>query len=419
MKKVLSMILTATLVLALFSGSVFAGNGNGNGNGKDKIKEFKDMKGHWGSQSVEKVQSKGILNGYDDGTFQPDRTLTQGELAVIIARMLEARQGDDRDIEDDDQDSDDDVGLSDVPAWAKYAVSKGFQKQYLNRMRFHSQVQCDRLTACVAIAKALDLEPITDFSYNPFKDRGLISDEDFGYLLALYRAGYINGYPDGNFNPNRLLTRAQIAIIIDKLLDDMEEVSDDETAPEWDDDSIITASAVGASSVELKWSAAEDDVKVTGYKIVYEVDDSDKVKYVPARTAGITGLEPDEDYTFTVEARDAAGNWSDDGPSIEVTTIEEEAADTDAPEWANGAELTISSSVSGILTIVWPDAEDNVGVEAYKLYQDGKLIKTLDGDDNSVNVTGLDSDTEYTFKIKAIDEAGNISTSLTKTYLTD
>ncbi|HVI41689.1 MAG TPA: S-layer homology domain-containing protein [Anaerovoracaceae bacterium] len=520
MKKMLSMIMTAALVMALFSGTAFANNGNGNGNGKDKMKEFKDMKGHWGTQSVEKMQTLGILDGYADGTFQPDRTLTQGELAVIIARILEVRQDKDQDLEDDDATVEEDGDLSDVPAWAKDAVSEGFQKHYLNMKRFHSHVQCDRLTAVVAIAKALDLEPVTDFTNNPFKDRKLINDEDYGYLLALYEAGYINGYPDGNFNPNSFLSRAQIASIIDKLLDGDVAVSDDKTAPDWDSDSEVTAAAIGATSVKLEWSAADDDVAVVGYRVLYEDSHGkDLVQYAKVRTITITGLEPEEDYTFTVEAKDAAGNWSDDGPSVdvttieavedsespswsndsvvtatairvhsvdlkwsgasddvkvvaykviyeyndkvkttyiynattarisdlvadeeytftieakdaagnlsddgpsvEVTTLEENVADTAAPTWPSGADLTISASESGILTIVWPDAEDNVGISAYKIYQDGHLIDTMVKDANSATVSGLNADTEYTFKVRAMDAAGNLSTSLSKAYLTE
>lgn len=530
MKKAISMILAVAMVLMLFGGSVYAGNGNGNGNGngygKDKNKEFKDMKGHWGRESVERMQMWGILNGYDDGTFQPDRTLTQGELAVILARLLEARQSIDDDFDDDDmlEDlfdddfDDDDDDLSKVPSWAKDAVSKGFKNHYFNPKRFHSQVQCDRLTACVAIAKALGLKPVTDFTNNPFKDFGLMNDEDYGYLLALYQKRYISGYPDGNFNPNKLLTRAQMAVIIEKLLngydgtvkdvnaptwdsksivtasaingtsvklewtaakddvkvvgykviyevnnvdkvkyvsartaditgleldeeyeftveardaagnwsDDgpwvevttLEEDEEDTQEPTWDNDSIVTATAIRTDSVDLKWSAAEDDVKVVGYKVLYEVNGVDKEKYVAGRTVTITGLEPDEEYIFTVEAKDAEGNWSDDGPSVEVTTLAEDANDNTAPTWPSGAELTISSSNSGIITIIWPDAKDNVGVVAYKLYQDGRLIKTLDEDDNSVIIRGLKSDTEYTFKLKAVDEAGNVSDSLAKVYLT-
>lgn len=424
MKKILSLVVTVTLVMSLFTATAFAGQENGQG----KLKEFKDMKGHWGSKSVQKMQSLGILGGYTDGTFQPDKALTQAELAVMIERLLEKRQNleeDDEDAiidEDDaiiDEDEDDDEDLSDVPAWAKEAVQKGFQKQYFNLKRFRSHVQCDRLTACVAIAKALELEPVTDFTGNPFKDRGLISEEDYGYILALYKAGFIKGYPNGNFNPNALLSRAQMASIIEKLLDKETEELEDQTAPAWSSDSTVTATAISANSVKLVWTGAGDDGKVVEYKISYEINDVRKVKYVTTRTAEISGLEPDEEYTFTIEAKDAAGNWSDDGPSVEVTTLEAEEEDATNPTWPSGSALTISPSAPGIVTLIWPDAEDNVGVDAYKIYQDGELVKTLDGDANNTIVTGLKEDTEYTFKIRAIDEAGNRSAGLVKAYLTE
>lgn len=415
MKRVISYIITIAMVMTLFTGAAFANPGNGNGNGNEKNKEFKDMKGHWGRESVEKMQSLGILGGYTDGTFQPDRALTQAELAVIIDRLLDLRG----DTDDDQWTDDDDKEYSDIPKWAKKAVKKGIDQKYFNLKRFHSHVQVDRLTACVAIAKALELEPVTDFENNPFKDLGMLNDEDFGYLLALYEEGYVKGYPNGTFNPYSLLSRAQMAAIIEKLLGQDDENSDDETAPNWDNDDAVTATAIRATSVDLKWSAASDDVTVVGYKVTYKLDGENKVKYVSGRTATISGLEADEVYTFTVEAKDAAGNWSNDGPSVTVTTLEEVVADATAPTWASGAVLTVSPSASGVVTLIWPDATDNVGVASYKVYQNSVLIHTMGKDANSVNVSGLSADTEYIFKVRAFDAAGNISTSLSKTYLTE
>lgn len=428
MKKVLSIVLTASVSMMLMSGTVFAGNGNGHDNGNHKgweeknslpqsqKYEFKDMKGHWGNDCVKKMQNYGILSGYSYGTFQPDKILTQGELAVILDRLLDLQQ---KTVNNSGKETVTEDKLYGVPDWAKDAVKKGFHKKYLNTKRFHSQVQCDRLTAVVAIAKALGLKPVTDFTTNPFKDRGLISDEDYGYLLALYQEGYINGFPDGNFNPNKPLSRAQIASILAKLLENgTGPATEDKTAPTWDGNSAVTASAVKTTSVTLAWSGAKDDLKVVGYEVSYKLDGKDKLKYATGKTVSITGLEPDETYTFTVEAKDAAGNLSDDGPSIRVTTLKDEN-DTETPTWTTDAVLTVSSSASGVVTLVWPDAKDNFGVDAYKVYQDGQLIKTLDADENSVNIAGLKADTEYIFKVRAVDKAGNLSISLIKSYLTE
>ncbi|MBR0598009.1 S-layer homology domain-containing protein [Sinanaerobacter chloroacetimidivorans] len=414
MKRTATILLSVILVMALFCSTAFASQGNGSG--KDKSKEWKTEKEHWGAKSIEKLQTYGLLNGYEDGTFKPDNTLTQAELAVIIDRLVQLKS----DVDDDDDDSDiDEDELEGIPGWAKKAVMSGVKNNYLNLKRFHSEKQCDRLTAAVAIAKALDLEPVKDYTSNPFKDKGLIAEEDYGYLLALYEAGYIKGFPDGNFNPNAFLSRAQIASIIEKLLGEEDVDSDDDTAPSWASSSTVTATAISATSVTLKWSAATDDVAVTGYKVIYKLDGVTKEKLVSTtRTAKITGLEADVEYSFRVEAKDAAGNWSDDGPSVKVTTLEADE-DTVAPTWPTSAALTVSPSSDTVVMLIWPDADDNVAVKGYKIYQDGTLIKTVDADENDAVVSNLKLDTEYTFKVKAYDEAGNVSVSLKKTYFND
>lgn len=74
------------------------------------------------------------------------------------------------------------------------------------------------------------------------------------------------------------------------------------------------ATGVTATSVTLAWTAATDDVGVTGYD-VYR--DGTKATTVTGTTATVTGLAPDTSYAFTVRARDAAGNTS--APSTAVT----------------------------------------------------------------------------------------------------
>jgi len=172
MKKLISVLVTLTMVMTLFTGMVFANPGNGNGNGNGKDKGFNDMSKHWSNESVSRIQSYGIIKGYADGTFKPDKAITEAELAVIIDRLTQLKDSLDEDqtvLDDEDTDAD----LTNVPDWAKDSVAKGIEKNYFNMKRFHSEKQCDRLTACVALAKALDLTPVTDFTSNPFKDRGL------------------------------------------------------------------------------------------------------------------------------------------------------------------------------------------------------------------------------------------------------
>ena len=44
-----------------------------------------DIKGHWAEESVRNLEKKGILNGYPDGTFRPDQSITRAEMAKILS----------------------------------------------------------------------------------------------------------------------------------------------------------------------------------------------------------------------------------------------------------------------------------------------------------------------------------------------
>ncbi|XVQ86050.1 discoidin domain-containing protein [Microbispora siamensis] len=79
----------------------------------------------------------------------------------------------------------------------------------------------------------------------------------------------------------------------------------------------LTVTAKTATSVSLSWSAASDDTGVTGYEVRRG---STVVATVQGTTHTVTGLSPATAYTFTVAARDAAGNVSPASNSVSVTT---------------------------------------------------------------------------------------------------
>jgi len=83
-----------------------------------------------------------------------------------------------------------------------------------------------------------------------------------------------------------------------------------------------TAGAVTASSVALSWAPSTDNVAVTGYE-VYRQQGGGTATLAGSPTGTsftATGLAADTSYTFTVRARDAAGNVSAASPARTVTT---------------------------------------------------------------------------------------------------
>lgn len=47
----------------------------------------KDYKGHWAESSIKKAESKGIMSGYPDGEWKPEKAVTRAELAAILDRL--------------------------------------------------------------------------------------------------------------------------------------------------------------------------------------------------------------------------------------------------------------------------------------------------------------------------------------------
>lgn len=79
----------------------------------------------------------------------------------------------------------------------------------------------------------------------------------------------------------------------------------------------LTSTGKTSSSVSLSWGASSDNVGVTAYDIY---SGSNQVLSVSGTSATVSGLSSSTAYTFTVKARDAAGNTSGASNSVSVTT---------------------------------------------------------------------------------------------------
>lgn len=85
--------------------------------------------------------------------------------------------------------------------------------------------------------------------------------------------------------------------------------------------------------------------------------------------------------------------------------MEANGADTQAP--SAPTNLSYSNVTTTTADLNWSASTDNVGVTGYQIFQGSSNIGTVTG--TSANITGMTPDTAYTFYVKAVDEAGNVS----------
>ena len=55
--------------------------------------EFEDVDGHWAQDAVNSMTSRLVINGYEDGIFDPDGDITRAEFVAIIVRALGLAEG--------------------------------------------------------------------------------------------------------------------------------------------------------------------------------------------------------------------------------------------------------------------------------------------------------------------------------------
>tara|TARA_R110000850_G_scaffold271031_2_gene404882 strand:+ start:280215 stop:283850 length:3636 start_codon:yes stop_codon:yes gene_type:complete len=164
----------------------------------------------------------------------------------------------------------------------------------------------------------------------------------------------------------------------------------------------LTASNITQTTVDLSWNASTDNVGVTGYD-VYQ--GASLLGTVTGTSASVTGLTASTSYSFSVRAKDAAGNISASSNTVNVTTLS--PPDTQAP--TAPTNLTASNVTQTTVDLSWNASTDNVGVTGYDVYQGASLLGTVTG--TSATVTGLTANTPYSFSVRAKDAAGNISAS--------
>lgn len=85
----------------------------------------------------------------------------------------------------------------------------------------------------------------------------------------------------------------------------------------------LAASGTTQTTTNLSWTASTDNVGVTGYE-VYQ--GTTLLTTVTTTTHTVTGLSPSTAYTFSVKAKDAAGNTSASSNTVNVTTLAGTAA---------------------------------------------------------------------------------------------
>ena len=185
--------------------------------------QFDDVRGgdvEWAAKNIASLASRKVFEGYEDGSFQPRKPIRRVEAITAAVRLMgledQAKSKMDAvlNVKDADQ----------VPSWAIGYVAVAIENDLLpfKDGSVQSEKSASRIWTTIMLVKALKLENEALQNQNtilPFKDARLISADEVGYVKVALDRGLINGYEDQTFRPERPVTRAEVAALLDRTSD--------------------------------------------------------------------------------------------------------------------------------------------------------------------------------------------------------
>ncbi len=163
----------------------------------------------WAQEAINALVNEGIINGYEDGTFKPEKNITRAEFTKIIVSALGMESyGTMINFTDVNEG---DWFYPYIAAAVEYEIVKGYDT---GEFRPHDNIT--REDICVIVYRAMDLSE-SNIAYAPvinFTDKDDISPYAEVAIARMNEAGIVNGMGDGTFAPKANATRAQAAKII-------------------------------------------------------------------------------------------------------------------------------------------------------------------------------------------------------------
>ena len=177
---------------------------------------FKDIEGHWAQSCIEQLATRGIIGGYQDGTFRPSAPMMRVEYAVLLDKafpnMPQVRE---------------EVRFIDLPTdyWATPAINRVYRANFLSGASesiFNPTQKVQKLQVLLALVSGLRYSASVGGAEkvkSAFNDAAEIPNSALEQIAAATERRIVVNYPDVTLlNPNKEATRAEVAAMVCQAL---------------------------------------------------------------------------------------------------------------------------------------------------------------------------------------------------------
>lgn len=189
---------------------------------------FDDIKpDYWAKENIEQLVDQGIINGYPDGTFKPYKALTIQEFIKMTVLALDMDVREKREGEKwstpymesamnigktvDSHGNVITIGLTtNVDTFLDKPITESITRAEMAYVVHYALMEQEK-TDTIDVNRAIE---------GKIADKALISNRLYDSVVVAYGKGIIVGYPDGNFNPNNVLSRGEACAVVMKMMNE-------------------------------------------------------------------------------------------------------------------------------------------------------------------------------------------------------
>ena len=220
-RKTLSLTLSLLLTLSLMTTAIAATT-------------FTDVPAdHWASSYIDAMSERGVVNGYGNGKFGPEDSVSAAHFATMLSRaFFSDTLGEATDVwyENHLANATAHKVMNGTSMHNAYLASGAYNTEELNAplLRYDmAQMMYNTLTALgVKMPSASELEA----SKAKITDIASIPDKYTTAVVAMYTLGQLTGFGDGSFGGDTAMTRAQSCAVMSRLIDAAEKKAEEDAS---------------------------------------------------------------------------------------------------------------------------------------------------------------------------------------------
>ncbi|MBB6450436.1 hypothetical protein HNR44_002419 [Geomicrobium halophilum] len=324
---------------------------------------------YWAFEDIERIAERGIVTGYEDGTYGPGESISRGQIAEMIANAVGL---DVPDREDLNEVPFEDLTTNSYSAPVAVAVQEaGIMQGREGGTQFDVATDLSREQMATILVRAFDLEDLgIDHGIEDIDDVHASHVENVK-ILGQYG---ITSTEDGVFDPQTSVTRAQMASFLERALNVSHTI----------DSGLIDIEAVNENTVDIAFERPQEDVDVDQFAF-----NDEELAVLDVQIVGgeenvvrLTTSDQNEDQLYELYYNDERTTLTFTGSGdLEAATPTNVEGVTDGSTWLT----TITADVLGAgeddtadITVTTEDLDDeNIEVEEVEIV-DGKLEYTFE-----------------------------------------